>query len=58
MTDESIREEPLLDESIKKDIREMTPKGRATLRAWFANEHHYTELVEYIDSLDGKRSDA
>ncbi len=51
MSDESI-----LDDEMKREIREMTPNGRATLRAWFANSAYYTELVEYIDSLDGKPS--
>ena len=57
MSNESIHEEPILDESVKKDLREMTQKSRATLRSWFADSPHFTELVEYIDSLDGKRAD-
>ena len=57
MSDESIHEDPILDEDIKKDLREMTPKGRATLREWFVDSPHYKELVQYIDQLDGKHSD-
>lgn len=50
--------EKVLDEEIKREIREMSQKARATLRTWFANEHHYTEIVEYIDQLDGKPAHA
>jgi hypothetical protein len=46
--------EKILDDETKREIREMSQKARATLREWFANEHHYTELIAYIDQLDGK----
>ena len=52
MSDESI-----LSETTKLMLREMSQKDRATLRDWFASNNHFTELVEYVDSLDGKPSD-
>lgn len=58
MSTESIREEPLMDEEMKRELREMSPNGRATLRAWFDGNPHYHDLIAYIDRLDGKRSDA
>lgn len=46
--------EPLLDEEAKAIIRDMTDNGRAVLRKWFADEPHYYELIEYLDTLKGK----
>ena len=45
-----------LDEETKDAVRALAPEKRAALRDWFADSPHYTELVEFLNTLDRKEA--